>query len=162
MNAKQQRFVDEYLLDLNQTQAAIRAGYSPKTADQQGHALLKNPKVKNAIDIAIAERSRRTGINADRVLRELAKVAFVNSKDVIDIKTGGVSQNVNSDDTAVIQSVKVKTTPTENGNITEYEVKLYDKLKAAELLCRHLGLLNDKLKLDGFVPVTFAGESELA
>lgn len=78
LTAKQKKFVEEYLIDLNATQAAIRAGYSPNTAQEQSSRLLSNVMVKNEIDKAMAERSRRTGINQDRVLRELAKIAFVN------------------------------------------------------------------------------------
>lgn len=74
---KQQRFVDEYLIDLNATQAAIRAGYSAKTADQQGSRMLANVKVQQAIAERMAERSKRTGVNQDRVVLELAKVAFL-------------------------------------------------------------------------------------
>lgn len=63
LTEKQQRFVEEYLIDLNATQAAIRAGYSAKTADQQGSRMLANVKVQQAISVAMAERSKRTGIN---------------------------------------------------------------------------------------------------
>lgn len=73
LTAKQKRFIEEYLYDLNATQAAIRAGYSPDTAGQIGNENLKKLEIKSSIDKAIAERSRRTGINTDRVLRELGK-----------------------------------------------------------------------------------------
>lgn len=73
---KQQRFVEEYLVDLNATQAAIRAGYSAKTAGQQGERLLKNVEVQSAVSAAQQARSKRTNITADRVLQELAKIGF--------------------------------------------------------------------------------------
>lgn len=72
LSPKQQLFADEYLIDLNATQAAIRAGYSPKTADVKGSQLLGIVKVRTYIEQKMAERSRRTGINQDRVLQELA------------------------------------------------------------------------------------------
>ncbi len=78
LTKKQKRFVEEYLIDLNATQAAIRAGYSPQTAYSIGDENLKKPEIKNAIDKALAERSRRTGVNADRIIEELAKIAFLN------------------------------------------------------------------------------------
>ena len=84
LTAKQQRFVDEYLIDLNATQAAIRAGYAAENAEQVGYKLVHKSSVSNSISQAMAHRSRRTGITQDRVLRELAKVAFVNANDVID------------------------------------------------------------------------------
>ena len=75
---KEQRFVEEYLFDLNQTQAAIRAGYAPSSADKQGSRLMKKKNITDAISAAMAERSRRTGISQDRIINELAKVAFAN------------------------------------------------------------------------------------
>lgn len=153
MTAKQERFVQEYLIDLNATQAAIRAGYSPKTAQEQGARLLSKVMVQTAISKAQAERSRRTGINQDRIIRELAKLAFLNPVDVIDMDEATVKGEAHRDDTACIASVKVKNIPTEDGAITEREVKTYDKLKALELLGRHLGMFNDKVKVEGTVPV---------
>ena len=153
MTAKQERFVEEYLIDLNATQAAIRAGYSPKTANEQGARLLAKVSVQTAISKAQAERSRRTGINQDRVLLELAKVAFLNPVDVIDMDGATIRGEANRDDTACIASVKVKTIPTDDGQITEREVKVYDKLKALELLGKHLGMFTDRVKVDGGVPV---------
>lgn len=148
LTAKQKRFVEEYLCDLNATAAAIRAGYSSKTAYSIGEENLKKPEIKNAIDKAMAERSRRTGINQDRVLRELAKVAFVNLADVINMDEATIRGDANREDTAAIASVKVKRIPTENGDITEREVKTYDKLKALELLGKHLGMFKDKLDVN--------------
>lgn len=146
MTKKQKLFVEEYLIDLNATQAAIRAGYSPETAQEQGSRLLSNVMVKKEIDKAMAERSRRTGVNADRVVMELAKIAFVNAVDVIDHATATVKSDASPDDTAAIQSVKVKTFG-EDG--LEREIKMADKLKALELLGKHLGMFRDKLELSG-------------
>ena len=153
MTKKQKRFVEEYLMDLNATQAAIRAGYSPDSARDIGCENLTKPNIKAAIDRAIAERSRRTGINQDRVLLELAKVAFLNPVDVIDMDGATIRGEANRDDTACIASVKVKTIPTDDGQITEREVKVYDKLKALELLGKHFGMFTDKVKVDGALPV---------
>lgn len=153
LTAKQKRFIEEYLIDLNATQAAIRAGYSPKTAYSIGEENLKKPEVKVAIDKAMAERSRRTGITQDRVLRELAKIAFVNAADVINMDDATIKGDANREDTAAIASVRVKTIPTEAGEITEREVKICDKLKALELLGRHLGMFNDKLNVNAEMAV---------
>lgn len=149
LTEKQKRFVEEYLIDLNATQAAIRAGYSVKTAHEQGAQLLAKLSIRTEIDKAIAERSRRTGITQDRVLRELAKVAFVNATDVINMDEATIRGEANRDDTAAIASVKVKTIPTETGEIVEREVKTYDKLKALELLGKHLGMFTDKISISG-------------
>lgn len=77
INEKQRRFVEEFLIDLNGTQAAIRAGYSAKTADVQASRLLRNAKVQQVISERMAERSKRTGVNQDRVVLELTRVALV-------------------------------------------------------------------------------------
>lgn len=73
MTARQQRFVEEYLVDLNATQAAIRAGYSPKTANEQGARLLANVSIREAIEHARTEQQQRTQINADWVLKKLVE-----------------------------------------------------------------------------------------
>lgn len=148
LTAKQQRFVEEYLIDLNATQSAIRAGYSVKNAGKIGSELLQKTRIKSAVDKALAIRSRRTGINQDRVLLELAKVAFLNSVDVINMDEATIRGDANREDTAAIASVKVKRIPTEDGDITEREVKTYDKLKALELLGKHLGMFKDKLDVN--------------
>ena len=149
MTKKQKRFVEEYLIDLNATQAAIRAGYKAKNgqrASEIGHELLQTTQVSEAISEAIAERSKRTGINADRVLLELARIAFVNADDVINAKDATLKENASRDDLAAIQSVKVKSFG-EDG--VEREIKLADKLKALDMLGRHLAMWNDKLQLSG-------------
>lgn len=153
MTRKQKRFCDEYLIDLNATQAAIRAGYSPQTASEQGSRLLANVNIRARIDKEMAERSKRTGINADRVLRELARVALVNAPDVIEIGTATVKSDASREDTAAIASVKVKTIPTADGVGIEREIRLADKIKALELLGKHLGMFTDKLNLSGEVAV---------
>lgn len=145
MTKKQKRFVEEYLIDLNATQAAIRAGYSPDTAGSIGAENLKKPEIKSRIDKAMAERSRRTGINQDRVLQELARIGFAKITDVVDPDTAKIRPDASEDDLACIQSIKIK--PNEFG--TEREVKLYDKKSALVDLGKHLGLFKDKLELTG-------------
>ncbi|MPN43409.1 hypothetical protein SDC9_190969 [bioreactor metagenome] len=153
LTAKQQRFVEEYLVDLNATQAAIRAGYSTKTANEIGNENLSKPSIRTCIDQAIAERSRRTGINQDRVIRELARLAFVNANNVIDIGKATLKEGASEDDTAAIASVKVKVIPTKEGEGVEREIKLTDKIRALELLGKHLGMFTDRVKIEGSVPV---------
>ncbi len=153
LTPKQKRFVEEYLIDLNATQAAIRAGYSAKTADRIGPELLGKTCVSEEVKQALAERSKRTGINQDRILLELAKLAFVNPVDVINLNDGTIREGVSRDDMAAIASIKVKTTPTEAGDIIEREVKMYDKTKVLELLGKHLGMFTDKLNVNAEMAV---------
>ena len=159
MTPKQKRFVEEYLVDLNATQAAIRAGYSPKTATVIGAETLTKPYVSAAIEKALAERSRRTGINQDRVIRELARIAFVKISDVV-TEEGKIRTDAASDDLACIESYKVKNSDGVNGTSTECEVRLASKLKALELLGKHLGMWNDKLTVDLTIPV-YEGDGDL-
>lgn len=151
LTEKQKRFCDEYLIDLNATQAAIRAGYSVKTAEQQGHQLLKKTSVQHSIARAMAERSKRTGINQDRIIQELAKLAFVKITDVVDDK-GRIIPDASGDDLACIEGIKYK--ETENG--VEREVKIASKQRALEALGRHLGMWNDKLDIgvDGEISIS--------
>lgn len=145
MTKKQKRFVEEYLIDLNATQAAIRAGYSPHTAKDIGCENLAKPNIAAAISQAMAERSRRTGINQDRVLQELARIGFAKITDVVDPETAKIKSDASDDDLACIQSIKIK--PNEFG--TEREVRLYDKKSALVDLGKHLGLFKDKVELNG-------------
>lgn len=157
LTAKQQRFVEEYLIDLNATQAYIRAGYKNyDSAGVEANKTLNNPKIRQAVDEAMAERSRRTGINQDRVIQEIAKLAFVNISNAVDLETGRIKPGATEEDLACIQSIKIK--PTEFG--TEREIKFYDKKGSLEQLGRHLGLFKDKTEVEIVLPV-FGGEDEL-
>lgn len=161
LKAKQKRFIEEYLVDLNATQAAIRAGYSPESAGSIGSENLKKPEIRARIDHAMAERSKRTGINADRVLRELGRIAFVDPSQVIDLNTAEVKPDASKDDLATIAGIKVKYVPhkdfDEDGEpiieqAIEREVRLVDKLKALELCGKHLGMFKDNQ--ESVAPVT--------
>lgn len=145
LTAKQKRFVEEYLIDLNATQAYIRAGYKNyDSAGVEANKTLNNPKIRQAVDEAMAERSRRTGINQDRILQEIAKLALVNIDDVVDLQTARIKPEATKEDLACIQSIKIK--PTEFGE--EREIKFYDKKGSLELAGRHLGMFKDKVDLD--------------
>ena len=160
LTEKQQRFVDEYLIDLNATQAAIRAGYSAKTADVQGARMLGIVKVQQRISEAMAECSKRTGANQDRVVTELAKVAFLNIGNVVDDQ-GKIKDNASEEDLACIESIKYKKTEGDSVSSVEREVKAASKLKALELLGKHLGMWNDKLDVNVTAPIVISGEDDL-
>jgi len=153
LTAKQQKFADEYLIDLNATQAAIRAGYSTKSAEQQGSTLLRNPKVSAHIDERMAVLSRRTGVNQERIMRELSRIAFLNAIDVVDVDDATIKPGASREDTAVIASVKVKTIPGEFGDGEEREIKFADKLKALELLGKRFGMFTENVNLSGALGV---------
>lgn len=160
MTKKQKLFVAEYLIDLNATQAAIRAGYSVKTAKEIGCENLTKPNIQKAIAKAMAERSKRTGVNQDRVVQELAKLAFINMTNVVDSQ-GKIKEDATEDDRACIESIKYKRSDTDTCVSVEREVKIGSKLKALELLGKHLGMWNDKMDVNVAVPIVISGEDSL-
>ena len=158
MTDKQKRFVEEYLIDLNATQAAIRAGYSPNRASEQAHQLLQKTTVQKAIAESMAKRSKRTGVTQDRVVRELAKIAFLDMTQVVD-DHGRIKDDATPEDRACIESIKYKSSSSDQGESVEREVKV--ALKALELLGKHLGMYSDKLNIEGAVPIVISGADEL-
>lgn len=158
MKEQQELFVQEYLVDLNATQAAIRAGYSTRSAGAIGCELLKKPNIRARIDSEMAKLSRRTGVNQERVVRELAKIAFANPTDIIDLNTGEPREDAQAVDTAAISSIRVKKIPTECGDGIEREIRMADKLKALELLGKHIGMFAERLQVSGDLGVTIVDD----
>lgn len=126
LTTKQQLFVDEYLVDLNATRAAIRAGYSEKTAEFQASRLLKNVKIEKMLSIRMKARERRTAITHDKVLEDIERI----------------KQNA------------MQLVPDKDGNMTMANHAA--ALKAAELQGRHLGMFNYKIEVGGTVSITDA------
>ncbi len=145
LSPKQQIFVAEFLVDLNASQAAIRAGYAPKRADQIGYENLRKPDISAAIQQAMSDREKRTGITADRVLKELAKVAFGDPRTIMAWGPGGVkikeSSTLTDDQAAFVSEVSESVTESSR----TLKLKTNDKLKACELIGRHLGMFKDKI-----------------
>jgi phage terminase small subunit len=155
LTPKQAAFVAEYLIDLNATQAAIRAGYSEKTAGSQGERLLKKVEIQIALAEAQQKRAERTEITADNILQEIAKVAFSDVRRIFDAN-GGLIRISDLDDNAAacIAGCELVTNSKGEGEIEHVaKLKLADKLKALELAGRHLGMFNDKLNLSGDIHV---------
>lgn len=152
LNEKQRRFVAEYLKDLNATQAAIRAGYAAGSAHTTASRMLKNDKVAEAIADAMEKRGKRVEITQDAVLRELAKIAFADLRNVMTPSGGLRSPLAWDDETAgAITSLEVVTRrlPTlddDEAPEVEYvhKIKTADKLGSLTLLARHLGMLDGK------------------
>src|SRR5690606_21301345 len=139
---KQQRFVEEYMVDLNATQAAIRAGYSQNAAHSIGAENLIKPEIQEAIQKRKQELSDSTGITAERVLSEYAKIAFSDARelftpdnDLFDIR------QLDDSTAAAVQYVQVDVMSVQGVPMGQSKkVKLYDKLRALEALGRHIGL----------------------
>lgn len=141
LNYKQKLFCLEYIVDLNGTQAAIRAGYSSNTAGQIADEHLKKPKIQKEIDRLFEERAQRTMITADRVLTELANLAF---SDITAVMEWDTKKGVRLKDSASLTPAQRKTiaeiSTKETINGREFKVKTYSKDAALTNLMKHLGL----------------------
>ncbi|QLP97485.1 MAG: terminase small subunit [Rhodoblastus sp.] len=139
LTPRQQRFVAEYLVDLNGTQAAIRAGYSPKTARAIATENLTKPAVADAIAIEMARRSERTEITIDMVLKELAAIGFANAGDFFEWGPDGIVIRPKETLTREQQGVVAEVSQTVTKDGGSVRVKLHDKASALEKIGRHLG-----------------------
>lgn len=162
LTPKQKRFCEEYVIDLNGTQAAIRAGYSKKSAQQTASANMLKPVVQAYIQSLADKRSERTQINADNVLTEIAKLAFSDIRKMF-VNTGHIIpiHDIDDETAAAIQSCEVVVRP--SGEYDDegkpevehvHKFKMADKGQNLERLGRHLKLFTDRLELDGLPKVT--------
>lgn len=141
MTDRDRRFADEYLIDFDAKHAAIRAGYSETTARNASAWIHPEkptkPQLRMLIDRKLAQMSRRTGVTAERVMKELAAIAFVNIDDVVDRRSGSFVEDVERCDLAAVASFTNK-----KGKTKEKKVEFYDKLRALELIGKHLGMFD--------------------
>jgi phage terminase small subunit len=155
LTPKQKRFVDEYLIDLNATQAAIRAGYSKKNAGKIGPELLGKTRISEAIRSSMQKREQRTEVTQDMVVKQLAKIAFLDIKDVVEWNDQSIRiKPSESVDGTVL--AEVSETMTESG--WTKKVKMSDRMRALDMLGRHLGMFKDKLDVDMKTQVVFTNE----
>lgn len=155
LTPRQQVFVTEYLVDLNATQAAVRAGYSAKTAHAQGPRLLEHVEVRAAVDDALKRRSERVEVKADDILRELLRLAMVDIGEAFDAN-GRLKpiKDIPPDVRRAIAGIEVfeefKGSGQDRIPVGEVrKLKFWDKVKGLELLGKHLKLFNDnKLELE--------------
>ncbi len=177
LTERQQRFCDEYLIDLNATQAAIRAGYSEKRASEQAYQLLQKTTVQDYIRKKKMERIERTEITQDMVLRELALIAFSNAADYAAVIEKDAMAEVDGQMIQLFDSegnpVKYRTVePVLTEDLTEsqkralsvikkgrdgFEVKPYDKVRALELIGKHIGMFEESVRVSGDVNNPMAG-----
>lgn len=144
LNARQERFCLEYIKDLNATEAAIRAGYSRKTAYSIGHENLNKPEIAARIKELQAELAERAKLKADDVIQELRALAFWSINDFISEKNevkdiSKLERSVNRP----IMGIKTKKTEFEGGSSFTVELKLADKRAALVDLGRHLGIFKE-------------------
>jgi len=149
---KQEQFCREYLADLNATQAAIRSGYSKKTANEQGSRLLANVSVSARIAQLRSEQAKRLDITADRVLKEFGKLAFSNLGDYFKVQPDGSAvvdlTALTPDQAAALQEITVDeyTEGTGKGarQVKKIRIKLGDKKGALDSIAKHFGMFTNK------------------
>lgn len=149
LTAKQQRFCDEYLIDLNATQAAIRAGYSEKAARQIGTENLSKPAIREYIDQRMAEKEDALIAKQDEVMKYLSAVMRRELKESV-VVTVSESQSFYAPDEK--GTMRKQTIEKETPQIVEIPAKLSDANKAAELLGKAYAMFSEKVEIDGAVP----------
>jgi phage terminase small subunit len=160
---KQVLFAQEYIVDLNAGAAAIRAGYSEKTAYEMGYENLRKPQIAELIQQMMDERSKRTEITADMVLKEYAKLGFSNITDYLKVVsepfevdgrelTTQVVQIFNTDS---IERTKLDAVAEIKQTKEGISLKLHDKKGALDSMARHLGMFKDEVKHSGEITLTF-------
>jgi phage terminase small subunit len=149
LTPKQQKFVDEYLIDNNATQAAIRAGYKGKNAGNVASELLGKTWVYEAIEAKRKRLEIKTEITAEKVLQEYAKIAFSNMADFVDWTNGSIriipSSELTKEQLACVSEISESTTKFD----TTVKFKLHDKLAALHKLGDHLGLFKKIVEMSG-------------
>lgn len=155
LTPKQRYFCEEYLVDLNATQAAIRAGYSEKTARQTGQENLSKPDIQAYIAEGMAKRSARTEITVDRVLKEFGRLAFLDIRKAFD-EHGKLKpiHEIDDDTAAAIAGLEVEALYEGKGADREqvghlHKIKLADKKGALDSIAKHLGMFIDRHEVSG-------------
>ncbi len=152
MTNMQKMFVKEYLVDLNATQAAIRAGYSVKNAGKIGPELLGKTRINQEIQAEMKRREERTEVTQDMVVNQLAKIAFLDIKSVVTWNDKNISIRP-SDEVDGTTLAEISESTTESG--WTKKVKTSDRMRALEMLGRHLGMFTDRIESKNEVTVTF-------
>jgi phage terminase small subunit len=150
---KQAMFIKEYIVDLNGTQAAIRAGYSENTARQEASRLLSNVNVRASINEEMEKRKERVECSQDEVIHNILAVLKADIKDFLGDDGNIDLSKINDYNSPVIKEITTDTTKTDKGDLhTEKKrvfLKLHDKLKAADMLGKHLKMFTDKIEVSG-------------
>lgn len=157
LTAKQKRFVDEYLVDLNATQAAIRAGYSAKTARSVGSENLTKPDIASAIEKRQKRLADKYEVNQERIVAELARIGFANMQDYMRAGPDGDPyldfSDLTRDQAAALAEVTVEDFKDGRGedarDVRRVKFKLHDKRAALVDLGKHLGMFKDRVEHTG-------------
>lgn len=158
LTAKQQRFCDEYLIDLNATQAAIRAGYSKKTAYSIGNENLKKPEISEYIEKRMAEKEATLIADQDEVMRYLTAVMRREKLEAVVVTLQTKTEKWITDETT--GKLKKQSVTEEKPAVVDIPARLSDANKAAELIGKRYGIFKDNVKID-VTPVVIGGDDGL-
>ena len=158
MTDKQRRFAEEYLVDLNATQAAIRAGYSEKTAQRIGSENLSKPVIQEYIKKILDEMSKDTIASAEEVMEYLTSVMRREHKESVVVTMNKERSEYVPDENGTMRKRTIKE---EVAEIVEIPAKLSDSNKAAELLGKRYSLFTDKIDVEGIKTVVFEGADDI-
>lgn len=163
LEPKQARFVTEYLVDLNATQAAIRAGYSKKSARSQACDLLTKPNISEAVKLGVEKRAAKVEITADYVLSQMLTFASADHADLYN--KDGTLKNIHDmpkHARMAIQSLETDTVKIAEGStVVTQKVKLVDKKDANKILMQYLGLLKDNIHITGGLRYAQVSDADL-
>lgn len=168
MNAKHERFVSEYLKDLNATRAARDSGYSAKTASSQGERLLRNAEITRAVALGQARQLQTAELTATRTLEEMRRLAFSDVRELFD-EQGNLRaiHTLTSEQSACIASLEVIIKNAKAGDgvtDTVHKIKMWDKTRTLEMLGKHFKILTENIHVtgDGLIERLIAGRKKAA
>jgi len=151
---KQKRFIQEYLVDLNATKAALRAGYSPNTASEIGYENLNKPQIAELIQKSFQKRAARTEITQDKIVRGLAQIAFSDIRRIVSWDNRGIpiaipSSEIDDNTAMAIKGITFTESIYQGKTERRLKVDLWDKPRALEGLAKHNGMFTEKHEITG-------------
>ncbi|MER2061396.1 MAG: terminase small subunit [Aerococcus urinaeequi] len=158
LSAKMKLFCKEYMIDLNATQAAVRAGYSPKSAREIGNENLKKPAVMEYLKKMMDKRATKLEITAERVLQEYARIGFSQITDFVHVQTVGEEQKVVVKDTKDLSLEQIAALASIEQGEFGIKVKLHEKIRALDAMSKHLGVFREELKITNDISVTIVDD----
>lgn len=179
LNDKQAAFCQEYIIDFNATQSAIRAGYSKKTAGAMAGRLLGLVKIQERIKEVTKQREQRTNVTADRVVQQLARIAFMDVKDIVDwgteerkylirVEKKDDGEEIEHYRTEHVEYIRPKDPDEVDGTLIQtikmgkygFEIGIPDRMRAFEMLAKHLGVFDDRpqttVSIEGYVNALYS------
>ena len=159
LTARQARFVAEYLKDLNATQAAIRSGYSRKTAQEQSSRLLSKPIVAQAVAEGKAKQLQSADISATRILEEMKRIALTDVRGFFDEHGNAKAiKDLTAEQGSALAGFEVLIKNAKAGDgVTDtiHKFKLWDKPRVLEMFCKHFGLLEERVQHGGDITISW-------